>query len=111
MIKYLNQNKEVYGIIDEDQDVNILSQKRVYLLDYKYLIIRRFNNKEDSDEIGRINFYMISEKHEYLTNFLNERIFQNLIVMMVMDLDKPAYITESFIEWINYVNNIIIPYS
>ncbi len=70
MIKQLNQHKEVYGIIDEDDKINILSQTRVYLVDYKFIQINQFNDKEDSDEIGKINFYIISEKHEYLTKFL-----------------------------------------
>ncbi len=32
------------------------------------------------------------------------------MVMVVLDLEKPAYLTESFINWINYVNNTLMPY-
>ncbi len=106
---FLKQEEEVFGIKEISSEMTEI-QKKVYLLDYQFIRIKKFNDEFDSDEIGKINFYMISEKHEFLKEFLSEKLFENLMIVIVMDLDRPAYLTENFISWANYVNQFFMPY-
>ena len=32
-------------------------------------------------------------------------MFKNLIISIVVDLDKPEMITENFVNWISFINN------
>lgn len=81
----------------------------VYLMDYKYVRINEFT-EEDSEELGKINFYMLNRKYEHFHKLLTEDILRNLTIVIVLDLDKPQTLTESFIDWINFISNKLMTY-
>ena len=83
--------------------------EHVYLMDYKYVRINEFP-EEDSEELGKINFYIMNRKYEHFHKLLTEEILRNLMVVIVLDLDDPSSLTESFIEWINFISNKIMAY-
>lgn len=52
----------------------------------------------------------MNEKYPYLKNFFRESMFENLIIILVLDLSKPGQITTEFIEWISYINDHVMTY-
>lgn len=105
MIKELGVEEEE---LNAQQEVK--EDDHIYIMDYKFLRIRQFFEEEDSEEIGKINFYMVNKQYPHLKNFLREQMFENLMIMLVLDLSKPADLTHEFIEWITYINNQIMPF-
>lgn len=83
--------------------------EHVYLMDYKYIRIDEFP-EEDSEELGKINFYIMNRKYEHFHKLLTEEILRNLMIVIVLDLDHPESLTESFIDWINFISNKLMAY-
>ena len=81
----------------------------MYILNYKFLKITQFLDEPDSEEVGKLNFYIINHKYDFVKNFIKEKIFKNAMFIIVVDLSKPDTITHQLIEWINYINNSIMP--
>ena len=73
-------------------------------MDYKFLQINQYSEEEDSEEIGKINFYIMNNQIPYLKSFLREKMFTNLMIMLILDMSKPGDMTSEFIEWIQYIN-------
>ena len=46
----------------------------------------------------------MNEPIAYLKSFLRERMFEHLMIMLVVDLSKPGEMTHEFIDWISYIN-------
>ena len=106
----LNQTNE----IETFDDMTLLGDSKrknehVYMMDYKYVKVNEFAD-EDSEELGKINFYIMNRKYEHFQQLLTEEMLRNLMIVIVLDLDKPDLITESFIEWINFISNKLMTY-
>ena len=107
MIKFLGQqntNDVHHDSLEKKENQN------VYIMDYKFLKIKQFSEEEDSEEIGTINFYIVNDQISYLKSFLREQMFENLMIMLVLDISKPGDMTSEFIEWISYINDQMMPY-
>jgi len=106
----LKQNNNVDMIMDTAiLGDNKKKTENVYLMDYKYVKINEFPD-EDSEELGKINFYVMNRKYEHFHKLLTEDILRNLMIVIVIDLDDPKSITETFIEWINFISNKLMEY-
>lgn len=90
----------------EVEDVAIQETKgdeHIYIMDYKFMRVNQ-SLEEENDEIGKINFYILNRRYPHLKNFLEEKMFENLLILLVLDLSKPGEITHEFIDWITYIN-------
>lgn len=110
MLTSLKQTNDVDMLMDTAfVGDNKTKNEHVYLMDYKYLKINEFS-EEDSEELGKINFYIMNHKYENFHQLLTEEILKNLMIVIVLDLDNPSTMTESFIEWINFISNKLMAY-
>lgn len=100
------------GVEEEELNTQVETREEdhIYIMDYKFLRIKQFFEEEDSEDVGKISFYIINSQYPHLKNFLREKIFENLMIMIVLDLSKPGEITHEFIEWITYINDQIMPF-
>lgn len=46
--------------------------------------------------------------HQFFPNFVTEEMFKNLLIVIVLDLEKPETIVESFVEWICFINTSLM---
>ena len=61
---------------------------------------------DDIEDKGMINFYIVNKKYESMKQFFTTEMFKNLIVVIVLDYEKPENLTKSFLEWHDYCNKI-----
>jgi hypothetical protein len=47
--------------------------------------------------------------YKFIRSFLTGKILKNLIILLVLDLNKPEEIAKSFADWATYINKSIIP--
>lgn len=87
-----------------------LIDSKIYLMDYKFMNVKNSLEEEDSEEIGRINFQILNKPYPHLKNFLREQLFENLVLMLVLDLSKPSEVSHEFIQWISYINQQVMPF-
>lgn len=52
----------------------------------------------------------MNERIPCLKSFLRESMFENLMIMLVLDISRPGNMTEQFIEWISYINEELMPF-
>ena len=107
ILEQLNQKDNVFERIEEEETIK--KSDNIYIIDYKFIRVNKFQ-EEDSDEIGKINFYIMNEKYKFFKQFIKPKMFKNLMIAIVLDLEKPAILTESFINWITFINNNFINY-
>ena len=106
----LNQTND----IEIANDTTLLGESKkktdhVYLMDYKYVRVNEFP-EEDSEEMGKVNFYIVNRKYEHFQHLLTQELLQNLMIVISLDLDNPDGLTESFIDWINFISNKLMAY-
>lgn len=107
ILAQLNQKDNVFEKLEEEDTIK--KSDNIYIIDYKFIRINKFQ-EEDSDEVGKINFYIMNEKYKFFKQFIKPKMFKNLMIAIVLDLEKPAILTESFINWITFINNNFINY-
>jgi hypothetical protein len=57
-------------------------------MDFKYIQLKKGIDDEGEDR-GKLNFFIVNKKYEYLKQFFSKEMFQNLIVVICLDLDRP----------------------
>lgn len=75
-------------------------------MDFKYLQLKKAGD-EESEDGGKINFYVVNKKYEYMKQFFSKEMFKNLLIVICLDLNKPDQLVKSFIEWHEYIMKII----
>jgi hypothetical protein len=81
----------------------------VYIMDFKYLSAKQ-SRDDDVEEIGKINFYIFNKKYEFIKDFLTRDMFHNMLVVIVLDLESPQTIQESFSRWYEFAQKSIFSY-
>ena len=81
----------------------------VYIMDFKYLTARQVKD-DDSEEIGKINFYIFNRKYDFLKDFLTKEILHNLMIVIVLDLESPQNLQESMENWLGFAQKSIYSY-
>lgn len=109
----LKQSKQLNDLSSISEGSNLIEMKKkyehVYILDFKYLSVPK-ENVEGSDELGKLNFYIFNDKYTIFKQFLNEEVMKNLMIMLVLDLDRPESLTENFVSWISFINENLMSY-
>lgn len=74
--------------------------ERVYIMDFKYLQLK---NQGDMEDTGKLNFFIMNKKYDYIKQFFSTEMFKNLVVIICIDLEKPGEILRCFMDWYEYI--------
>ena len=103
--KVIEMLQEQVGINKQNSE-KFLDLEKVYIMDFKYLQLRKAG-EEESEDGGKINFYVVNKKYEYMKQFFSKEMFKNLLIVICLDLNKPDQLVKSFIEWHEYIMKIM----
>lgn len=106
MLSHLGQSNDVSGLGEAATDSKTFLEK-VYLVDYNYCKVNEFL-EEDATEVGKLNFHLLNSKYKDFPRLLESSSLRNLVIAIVLDLEEPERLTESFIEWINFVSDTLV---
>jgi len=81
----------------------------VYIMDFKYLSAKQ-SRDDEVEEIGKINFYIFNKKYEFIKDFLTKEMFHNMLIVIVLDLESPQNIQESFSKWYEFAQKSIFSF-
>lgn len=77
---------------------------KVYIMDFKYIKMKKQNNDEDDfHDSGKINFHIINRKYRFMNEFWSREMFKNMLIVIVVDLDDPENIEKDFKEWNSFI--------
>jgi len=81
----------------------------VYIMDFKYLSAKQ-SREDEVEEIGKINFYIFNKKYEFIKDFLTKEMFHNMLIVIVLDLENPQGIQESFAKWYEFAEKSVFSF-
>ncbi len=75
-------------------------------MDFKYIKLKK-KEDEDYQDRGKINFYIINKKYEFMKDFFTKEMFKNLLIVINLDLEKPETLESDCKDWMNFINSSI----
>ena len=80
---------------------------KVYIMDFKYIKMKKDDADEDFHDAGKINFHIINRKYRFMNEFWSREMFKNMLIVIVVDLDDPENIEKDFKEWNSFIHESI----
>jgi hypothetical protein len=90
---------------EENKKKNLqLKEASSYLIDYKYVKVKKQTVNDNFEKIGKMNVHLINKDLDYLHDFYKFEMLTNLVVVISLDLSKPLTVEEQYRKWKNYLD-------
>jgi GTP-binding protein EngB required for normal cell division len=105
--------KKIVTLMQEMVDQEILENEtkefkeleKVYIMDFKYIKIKKEDDENDFQDHGKINFHIINRKYKFMNEFWNREMLKNMLVIIVLDLKDPENLEKDFNEWLGFIQD------